>query len=209
MRRLVQLSLAAGAALASPAPSPAAPVAAPSASFDCARASTRVERLVCGDPLLRGYDQAVAATYRRAVAERRAPAVAGEQRAWLRERDACTTAACVRDAYADRLGSLFLGLGHRAPYKRADGADLTMVPLGGGFNLFRISAESPPGSTKNVNIGEISGVILASGGAGSYRRDACRIAFRAAGSRAWLVTVADDFACEAGRNVKLGGRFAR
>lgn len=76
-------------------------------SFDCARASTRVERLICGDDRLKGLDTGLAGNYLWALDEVADPdALVRSQRAWLRERDACRDAACVAEAYDGRTAAL-------------------------------------------------------------------------------------------------------
>jgi uncharacterized protein YjbI with pentapeptide repeats/uncharacterized protein YecT (DUF1311 family) len=81
------------------------------ASFDCAAARTRVERMICGpdDYMLRQLDRELAAVYRRAVAAD--PSVAASQRAWLAERDRCADSLCLERAYAAREGALVGRLG--------------------------------------------------------------------------------------------------
>lgn len=78
-------------------------------SFDCRKASTRQEKLICAsddlsllDHHLGGYSAGVRARFPGSEA-----CIRTEQRAWLRNvRNRCTTAACLRDAYLQRLGEL-------------------------------------------------------------------------------------------------------
>lgn len=96
----------------------AAPASAANPSFDCAKASTAVERLLCADDGLARQDRLLAATYRKALS------VAGptasenlrrDQRAWARGRaTACPEVegaaarriACLADIYAARIDEL-------------------------------------------------------------------------------------------------------
>jgi uncharacterized protein len=84
-------------------------------SFDCARASTQVERLICADPKLAELDSALAAAY--AGRRREAPdllRLKAEQEKWLKGRDAqclalsddAMVAGCVAQAYERRLADL-------------------------------------------------------------------------------------------------------
>ena len=83
------------------------------ASFDCAKAGTPVEELICADPKLGALDERLAAAFEALGDEqtgndrgRRAPR-SDDQRRWLREvRDRCGDAACLRKAYADRIAVL-------------------------------------------------------------------------------------------------------
>jgi len=86
-------------------------------SFDCARASTPIERMICSEDggTLRAIDRDVAALYRRALAAD--PGVAASQQAWLRRRDAeCAPRgqvdfSCLYDSYDARKGELVARLG--------------------------------------------------------------------------------------------------
>ena len=89
------------------AASPTAPALAPP-SFDCARAGSAAEKLVCGDAQLAALDRQLAARY--AQATDADPAV---QRGWVKGRDACWKAddlrLCVLEAYRTRLVELAIG----------------------------------------------------------------------------------------------------
>ena len=89
----------------------AGPAAA--ASFDCAKAGTAVEKMICAEPELGALDERLAAAFTALGVEntgnewgRRAPR-SDDQRRWLREvRDRCADAACLRKAYTDRIAVL-------------------------------------------------------------------------------------------------------
>lgn len=75
--------------------------------FDCARASTLTEQLICDDIELWGPDRAMAALYA-AHRERATPEITTRlrdtQRSWIAWRDECgSDAACVLEAYRQRL----------------------------------------------------------------------------------------------------------
>jgi uncharacterized protein len=81
-----------------------APVAQ-AASFDCGKAHSPMEHMICGDAGLSQLDEQLAATYRQAVA--RDPQVRQQEQAWLRETQArCTTTECLKAAYQERLQAL-------------------------------------------------------------------------------------------------------
>jgi uncharacterized protein YjbI with pentapeptide repeats len=82
-----------------------------SPSFDCARARTRVEQMICARDAhsLQADDRDLAILYRRARAAD--PRIVAAQRIWLAERDRCPDAACVEQAYIRRHGRLLGGLG--------------------------------------------------------------------------------------------------
>jgi uncharacterized protein YecT (DUF1311 family) len=77
------------------------------ASFDCAKAGTNVERLICETPELSKLDDELAAAYKTVLAD---PARADEekraQNQWLKERNRCQDAGCVEVAYQRRIASI-------------------------------------------------------------------------------------------------------
>lgn len=95
--------------------------AAPSPSFNCAAASTPVERLICGaeGAALRKLDRDVDALYRRVLA--RDPGEARAQGSWLRSRDRCHSGddaaayGCLDQRYEERKQALVARLGPAAP----------------------------------------------------------------------------------------------
>jgi uncharacterized protein YecT (DUF1311 family) len=100
-------------------PTPASPVAraanddAPNvapiaASFDCAKASSPVEHLICSTPQTADADQRLAAAYSAARAKSNDPdALKADERNWLvNERNACPDAACLLRVTNDRITRL-------------------------------------------------------------------------------------------------------
>ncbi len=85
------------------------------ASFDCAKAASKVEREICGEYAsdLRRADREMAALYARARTID--PAIKASQLAWLKQRNQCGGAEyasdCIRESYARRKGELLARLG--------------------------------------------------------------------------------------------------
>lgn len=74
-------------------------------SFDCARVSSAINKMVCASPELSARDRALAEHYRALVAQPGVDAVAlkRDEELWVRDvRDLCRDLACVGDAYALR-----------------------------------------------------------------------------------------------------------
>ena len=99
-------------------------------SFDCAKASTSVERMICDDPRLGELDSEVAEAYQIALrdspwasANRR---IRADQKAWVARRDRCASARCVRKMYQMRLGQL------HAEVDSGDDGEGAMAGAGGG-----------------------------------------------------------------------------
>lgn len=78
----------------------ASPIAA---SFNCSKASTAVEGMICGNEELAALDVRVAAAYKalRSSAEDK-EGVKKDQQAWLKERNACRSTECLAASYSDR-----------------------------------------------------------------------------------------------------------
>ena len=81
------------------------PGPARAASFDCGKASTTVEKLVCADAELSKLDERVAEAYKKALTAD--PGWKTRQHKWLSNvRNRCTDAACLKQTYAGRLSYL-------------------------------------------------------------------------------------------------------
>lgn len=78
------------------------------AAFDCSKAGTAVEKLICNDPILTSLDESLNAAYRAIlVTHENDKAVRVEQRRWLKDvRNACADADCLRAAYSDRVSDI-------------------------------------------------------------------------------------------------------
>lgn len=77
-------------------------------SFDCAKASTRSEQLICSDGALANLDATMASTY--SSARERVPdktALKNAQNKWRRDvRDACGDVSCMMTSYEERIAHL-------------------------------------------------------------------------------------------------------
>ena len=78
------------------------------ASFDCAKASTLVEKTICSDTKLSELDSRLMQSYKKALATiPDASGLKAAQRAWLTGvRNKCADAECLSRAYTDRLNAL-------------------------------------------------------------------------------------------------------
>lgn len=109
---------------------PSEEAAAP--SFDCARAATPVERLICGDQgsRLRALDRLVADLFRQAAVA--GPGAAADQRAWLADRDRCARSedvlSCVDALYMRRREQLVARIGPPA-WVRTERVALFVMPV--------------------------------------------------------------------------------
>ncbi len=88
----------------------AAPETVYAQSFDCAKASTAVEKQICNDPDLGLMDTELGSVYgalRKSLSGDARSALRDSQRAWMRQRNACDAQSdCVTEAYVQRLREL-------------------------------------------------------------------------------------------------------
>jgi len=78
-----------------------------SASFDCTKASTKVERIICDNSEISKLDEELAASYKASLQNQsKAVQIKQTQRRWMSERNGCVDTECVRDAYRKRIGQL-------------------------------------------------------------------------------------------------------
>lgn len=77
---------------------------AQAASFDCAKAATRVEKLICADAELSKLDEELSTAYKAALQdETKADKVKQAQKLWLKERNGCSNTGCMVQAYQSRI----------------------------------------------------------------------------------------------------------
>lgn len=105
---------ATSARAASAPAAPASPTLQPP-SFDCAKAQSEAETLVCGDARLAALDRQLAALYKRVQTSPDELDIAAEQRGWIKGRDACSRAVdphrCLVESYQTRLVELTINGG--------------------------------------------------------------------------------------------------
>lgn len=74
------------------------------ASFDCKKATTKVEKLVCADAELSKLDEKLSAAYKTALQDQsQAEMIRQEQKSWLKRRNACVDIACLKSSYRIRI----------------------------------------------------------------------------------------------------------
>ena len=84
------------------------PLLAIAASFDCGKASSQVEKIICANPDLSKLDESLNESYQAAVWRTSIEgSTVATQEQWLQdERNVCRDAACVRKAYETRIREL-------------------------------------------------------------------------------------------------------
>jgi len=77
------------------------------ASFDCTKARTKVEHLICSNSELSELDDKLAEKYKTALQNKaQAGVVRQAQKIWLKERNECGTVNCMQDSYRERIKEL-------------------------------------------------------------------------------------------------------
>ena len=86
------------------------------AGFDCAKAVTRVEKMICASEVLSRLDEQLAEAYKSVIRSSDDPdGIKRSQRAWLRDvREPCRDETCLKAVYESRLGQLAAPPGHAA-----------------------------------------------------------------------------------------------
>jgi len=74
------------------------------ASFDCAKASTKVEKMICKDAELSKLDDELGKDYSEARTKASDPeTLKKQQRAWLKMRNSCADTQCLKGKYSERI----------------------------------------------------------------------------------------------------------
>lgn len=74
------------------------------ASFDCGKASSKVEKLICTNAELDRLDSQLSETYKEALPKD--SSVKTDQLNWLKQRNSCSNAECLVNAYKSRISDL-------------------------------------------------------------------------------------------------------
>ncbi|MDO8466251.1 MAG: lysozyme inhibitor LprI family protein [Gallionella sp.] len=108
------------------------------ASFDCAKAQTNVEKLICADAGLSKLDEELNTAYKTFlnISGEHQDVIKNAQRFWLKIRDACSDAECLRQSYEKRLSMFKSDISAKAEIK-SDSEICEEVEAGrnGGANL--------------------------------------------------------------------------
>ncbi len=76
-------------------------------SFDCAKASTLVEKAICSDSQISNLDDLLMQTYKKAMSNSAdKKSLKNDQLTWLKNRNKCTDSDCIKNAYEERIKEL-------------------------------------------------------------------------------------------------------
>jgi uncharacterized protein len=81
------------------------PTVSSAASFDCAKANTAVEKLICGNPQISRQDEELSLAYKEAATQARdKDPIVIDQKRWLKnERGLCRDENCLKKVYQERI----------------------------------------------------------------------------------------------------------
>lgn len=200
-------------------------VAANAASFDCVKARSETEKMICGNAELIKLDEDLARAYARATAN---PAdrefVREWQRTWLSAREACGAPDCMKPAYVAQISDLneraergatttgFSGKYERYVNGKRDShtSRLTVVELKGDrVRVFGTSVWVSNAAIGAVNVGEISGLARVMGNRIAYTdadNEECKFVITFTGKG--LKVGEDKLQC-GGHNVTFTGEYRR
>jgi len=147
----------------------------PYPSFDCAKASNFVEKLICEDVDLSKLDNEIATEYRIALKGNDPKKVKNFQRAWIKERNICTDIYCIKKAYEKRIVELkeetsVVSLkSFNGEFSSEDGT-LNIKQTGNSFKFeYFVSA--------GMQTGEISGTAKIKGNTAVFKEEECTLVF--------------------------------
>jgi uncharacterized protein len=197
-----------------------APLVCMAASFDCAKARTHVEVLICSDANLSRQDERLSEAYRSALAGSANPgAVTQWQRDWLKSARlaGCKDSACVSKEYTSRIqvleqvsveerGVRWTGQYSRVVAGKDDrSAQLTIVQLVGRRIFISGTAYWQGASPGQVNTGEIDGIGSTSDAQANFDMDGCKGQLAIRNER---LIVESESGC-GGLNVSFVGEYKR
>lgn len=193
----------------------ALPVFAMAAGFDCRKAANDAEKAICSDAHLSAQDRALAAAWKKALAQSSDPgALKAGQRDWLKQRNLCTDdTICLDQSYSERLHAL------DAPGSARKGSSDWQQPWVLDTDNYSSDAElafsgTPPQlhfsieANSGAHSGGIDGNIRLAGDHATYHNsDGCQLDFRRNGVHITVTQKGDDATCGAGAGVYFSGTY--
>ena len=198
------------------------------ASFDCAKAVSKTEKMICSTPALSKADEVIAAAYQTAIglASRFAPddakGIKEDQVAWLRERQrGCEDRPCLVDSYKERNESLAFYAAqvnsnpanvaaYTGTYRMGQSGALEVLQLPNGSIKFSLNVTRVFSlSTGDVRSGDAFGEVPLKSGLAVYTNSdygECRITMTFRKTKAIL---SQDGTCGFGLNVNSDGAYMK
>ena len=180
-------------------------------SFDCASATSKTEKAICGDPSISDLDEKLGERWRSTLAQVPDPqALKIDQRQWLKSRNACgALTACLRRQYLMRLAELehatqpfsWDATWQLIPPGTSTSATLTTQRQDATHIAFDITAG------EGANSGDLEGVATIDGDEARYTDGECSLSFTPINGVLDISQVTVGGYCSAGMGVYYTGRF--
>lgn len=181
------------------------------ASFDCAGASSPVEKAVCADPYTSSLDEKLGALWRTAVVQVADPqALKADQRSWLKQRNQCAAnSSCLRREYLMRLKALeyvakpfsWDATWQMIPWGVSSAAEVTTKRVDATHIAFDVSASN------GGNSGDRDGVATIDGAVAHFAEGNCTLKFSALNGLLDVDSDGGEGACGGGMGVYYDGRY--
>lgn len=181
------------------------------ASFDCAGASSPVEKAICADPYTSSLDEKLGVLWRTAVVQVADPkALKADQRSWLKQRNQCAAnGSCLRREYLMRLKALeyvtkpfsWDATWQMIPWGVSSTSEVTTRRLDATHIAFDISASN------GGNSGDMDGVAAIDGDVAHFDGGICTLKFSAFNGLLNVEPDGGNGACSGGMGVYYGGRY--
>lgn len=188
---------------------------AAAASFDCKKAKTSAEKLICATPELSKADEELAREYKAArQATKNGKALREAQAAWLRNtRNACADAACMLAAYKQRVAELRATArpsGRTGTYEQDDarGANRVYVlEVTPGVLRFEISASWY--SDDDAAAGQLCGEVKVEGKMAKFGREETGCALEWTFGKDGRIEIEQNGECDLGNKVLVAGKYKK
>lgn len=192
-----------------------------STSFNCAKATTSIEKMICSNTQLSDLDELLVVSYKKAMSRTEdKKQLKSEQQQWLKStRNACQDVECLKDAYAMRITELnekvathkqtFSVSGtYQRYYSGKPDVNKTTISIKTLQNgQIQVQGQSiwMGSSNTNVNTGEVEGIALLEGNKADVTGDGCELTLLFSAKN---LIVENETGC-GGLNVTFNGKYRK
>jgi uncharacterized protein YecT (DUF1311 family) len=192
-------------------------VGSKAASFDCGKATSSTERMICSHRELGIRDEMMARLYAAAQKQDESGKLKDAQRRWLSKLQACTDADCISHDYDERIEQLLRNksaqtLATTFHTDGSNGNDGTLIVYGPYKGLAEVSLSATYVGPKGIAAGDVnadgaSGMITLRDGRGRLDANGCLFRFHQEDARSWHVSQSGK--CVLASGVTLEGSYSR
>jgi len=191
------------------------------ASFNCAKATTSIEKMICSNTQLSDLDELLVVSYKKAMARTQdKQSFKSEQQQWLKfTRNICQDVECLKDAYTIRISELnekvathqqtfSISGTYQRYYRGKPDVHKTTISVKALQNgQIQVQGQSIwVGSSTNVNMGEVEGVALLENNQAYVKDESCEMTLVFPSKTALIVE--NETGC-GGLNVTFNGEYRK